>query len=232
MTFDWQAGVVVVAAIILTTQLGTFLAFKVPALHRMREINREQDALKKTKKRFRAGIKASMQVGLATNLIFFLLLVPFVVTLEAKPAWRYVTDVVLVLLTFDFFYYLVHRGLLHGVPYFKRIHALHHEVRKPTHVDAFYVHPLETFIGQAIFMGSVIGLGALVGPFHVGSVAAAYLLYVQLNLINHTYVDLPYFPFKTLNWITTKHAIHHLDMNKGNYATITMIYDYMFGTLE
>jgi sterol desaturase/sphingolipid hydroxylase (fatty acid hydroxylase superfamily) len=77
-----------------------------------------------------------------------------------------------------------------------------------------------------------VGLGVLVGPFHAGSVAAAYLIYVNVNLVNHTYVDLPYFPFKALDYITTKHAIHHIDMSKGNYSTITMMYDYAFGTLD
>ncbi len=122
--------------------------------------------------------------------------------------------------------------LLHGVPHFKRVHGLHHEARKPTHIGAFYVHPLETFIGQALFIGSAVGLGAVFGPIHVGSVVVADLIYVQIHTINHTYIDLPFLPFKSLDWITTRHAIHHIDMSKGNYATITMIYDYAFGTLD
>jgi sterol desaturase/sphingolipid hydroxylase (fatty acid hydroxylase superfamily) len=28
------------------------------------------------------------------------------------------------------------------------------------------------------------------------------------------------------------HAAHHVDMNRGNYATLTMLYDRLFGTLE
>ncbi len=232
MTYDWLAGLVLLALIVLMTRLGYFLAFKVPALERMRALNREQDALKMAKEQYRSVVRATSRVGLVTNVVFFLVLVPFVITLEARPVWRYLTDVVLILLVFDFFYYLAHRFLLHGVGYFKRVHAVHHQVHEPTYIDALYVHPLETFIGQSLFMGSAIALGALVGPFHAGSVVAAYLIYVQLNVINHTHVDLPYFPFKTLDYITTKHAIHHIDMSKGNYATITMMYDYAFGTLD
>jgi sterol desaturase/sphingolipid hydroxylase (fatty acid hydroxylase superfamily) len=232
MTYDWLAGLGLLAAVILTTRLGSFLAFKVPALQRMRAINREQDALKMADRRYRPMVKASIRVGLATNVVFFLILAPFVVTLEAVPVWRYLTDLVLILVVFDFFYYLTHRFLLHGVPYFMRVHAVHHQAHEPTRIDAFYVHPLETFMGQGLFIASAVGLGALLGPFHAGSVAAAYLIYVNLNLINHTYVDLPYFPFKALDYITTKHAIHHIDMSKGNYATLTMMYDYAFGTLD
>jgi sterol desaturase/sphingolipid hydroxylase (fatty acid hydroxylase superfamily) len=232
MTFDWLAGLVLLAAVILMARIGHFLAFKVPALERMRVINREQDALKMATTRYPPMVKASIRVGLATNLVFFLVLAPFVITLEAKPVWRYLTDVVLILLVFDFSYYLTHRFLLHGVGYLKRVHAVHHQAHDPTKIDAYYVHPLETFMGQALFIASATGLGALVGPLHAGSVAAAYVIYVQLNVINHTHVDLPYFPFKTLDYITTKHAIHHIDMSKGNYATLTMMFDYAFGTLD
>ena len=232
MTYDWRAGLVLLAAVYLMVRLGYFLVFKVHALQRMRDINREQDALKMADERYPPMVTASIRVGLVTNLVFFLVLAPFVITLEAKPVWRYLTDVVLILLVFDFLYYLTHRFLLHGVAYFIRVHSVHHQARKPTHIDAYYVHPLETFMGQALLIASAVGLGALIGPFHVGSVAAAYVIYVQLNVINHTYVDLPYFPFKALDYITTKHAIHHINMSKGNYATITMMYDYAFGTLD
>jgi sterol desaturase/sphingolipid hydroxylase (fatty acid hydroxylase superfamily) len=35
-----------------------------------------------------------------------------------------------------------------------------------------------------------------------------------------------------VDYITSIHAAHHVDMNQGNYATLTMIYDWLFGTLE
>ena len=60
----------------------------------------------------------------------------------------------------------------------------------------------------------------------------ATLVFTQLNTINHTFVHLPEFPFKTLDKITSLHAAHHVDMNHGNFATLTMLYDWLFGTLE
>ncbi len=71
--------------------------------------------------------------------------------------------------------------------------------RKPTHIDGFYVHPLETFIGIALFMGSAVLMGLVLGTFHVATMIIAYLAFIQVNTINHTYVNLPYFPFKTLS---------------------------------
>jgi sterol desaturase/sphingolipid hydroxylase (fatty acid hydroxylase superfamily) len=62
--------------------------------------------------------------------------------------------------------------------------------------------------------------------------AVATLLFTQLNILNHTFVHLPDFPFRTISKITWIHAAHHVNMNKGNYATLTMLYDWMFGTLE
>jgi sterol desaturase/sphingolipid hydroxylase (fatty acid hydroxylase superfamily) len=58
------------------------------------------------------------------------------------------------------------------------------------------------------------------------------LIFTQINTLNHTYVNLPRFPFKTVDWITSIHAAHHVNMNCGNFATLTMLYDWLFGTLE
>ena len=45
-------------------------------------------------------------------------------------------------------------------------------------------------------------------------------------------MNLPYFPWKTLHYVTSVHEAHHVDMNQGNFATLTMLYDWMFGTYE
>ncbi|MHA7839498.1 MAG: sterol desaturase family protein, partial [bacterium] len=70
------------------------------------------------------------------------------------------------------------------------------------------------------------------GPLNAFSVAIATLIFTQVNTINHTYVNLPYFPFKTIDYVTGVHAAHHIDMNHGNFATLTMLYDWLFGTYE
>ena len=143
-----------------------------------------------------------------------------------------VVNVVLVLLVFDFFYYLTHRFVFHGKLLF-RVHALHHKALTPTYIDAHYVHPLETFIGLVLFLGSIPLVALLIGsPLNAVSVAVATLVFTQVNTLNHTYVNLPRFPFKTVDRITSLHAAHHVDMQQGNYATLTMLYDWAFGTLE
>ena len=142
------------------------------------------------------------------------------------------SGIVVVLMVFDFFYYLTHRFVFHG-KLLNKVHALHHQARTPTYIDALYVHPLETSIGLVLFLGSIPLVAAVTGsPLNAFSMAIATLIFTQLNTINHTFVDLPYFPFKTIDRITSVHAAHHVNMSCGNYATLTMLYDWLFGTLE
>ena len=232
MTYDWMAALAFVGTLALLMVMGRLLVFGIPPLARMRDLNREADAIKLGRKRFRDAVKASNRTGLFTNLVFFATILPLSVTLDSRPIWRHLLDVVAVLLVFDFFYYLTHRFLFHGKA-LRKIHGLHHRAHTPTYVDALYVHPLETFIGLFLFLGSIPLVAALGGgPLHAGSMAIATLIFTQLNIINHTYVNLPFFPFKTLDYITSIHAAHHVNMDQGNFATLTMLYDWLFGTLE
>ena len=232
MSYDWLAALLFVGALIALTAGGRFLVFQIPALQRMRELNRETDRGKLSRKPFREAVRRSNRAGLIVNLVFFAAVLPWCVNLEPRPLWRHVVDVAAVLLVFDFFYYLTHRFLFHG-RLLRTVHALHHRAHHPTYIDALYVHPLETSIGLVLFLGS-IPLIAVVsgGALNAFSMAVATLLFTQLNSINHTFVNLPYFPFKPLDHITSIHAAHHVDMNQGNYATLTTFYDWLFGTLE
>ncbi len=232
MSYDWLAALAFIATLVLLTTVGQWVVFRIPALARMRELNREADRVKLSRPRFREAVKRNNRSGLLTNLVFYVVVLPFCVSLEPRPLWRNLVDIVLVLMVFDFFYYLTHRFLFHGKA-LRKVHALHHQARTPTYVDALYVHPLETFIGLALFLGTIPLIAALGGgPLNAFAMAVATLIFTQLNTINHTYVNLPYFPFKTVDAITSLHAAHHVDMNHGNYATLTMLYDWLFGTLE
>jgi sterol desaturase/sphingolipid hydroxylase (fatty acid hydroxylase superfamily) len=232
MTYDWQAALTFLATLVGLTLVGRRLAFLVPALQRMRDLNREADARKMSRKRFRDWVRVNQRAGLAANVVFYLGVLPFSVSLAPRPLWRHVVDIAVVLLVFDLFYYATHRFLFHGRP-LRKIHALHHQARTPTHVDAFYVHPVETVIGLALFLFSIPLVAAVAGaPLSAYSMAVATLVFTQVNTLNHTFVHLPYFPWRTLDTLTSLHAAHHVDMNRGNFATLTMLYDWLFGTLE
>ena len=232
MTYDWLAAGVYFVTLAALTTAGKAIAFRIPEIARMRDLNDAADKVKLARPRFKEAVRVNSRAGLVTNLVVLVTVLPFCLDLEARPLWRHGVDIVVVLMVFDLFYYLTHRFLFHGRP-LRRIHALHHQARTPTYVDALYVHPLETTIGLLLFLGSIPLVAALAGaPLHAVSMAIATLVFTQVNTINHTFVDLPHFPFRTVDTITSLHAAHHVDMDRGNYATLTMLYDWLFGTLE
>ena len=232
MSYDWLAALVTIGALAALTAVGRFLAFKVPALQQMRELNQEADAPKMAGERFREAVKENSRAGLVTNLVFYFTILPFCVSFASRPLWQHLAEIVAILMIYDLMYYVTHRFVFHGRP-MRKAHALHHQVREPTYIDALYVHPLETFIGLSLYLLSIPIVALVVGaPLNAFSVAVATLIFTQVNTINHTYVNLPYFPFKTLDYVTGVHAAHHVDMNQGNFATLTMVFDWLFGTYE
>ncbi len=232
MLYDWKATLAFVLLTVVLSRVGRYLVFKVPALNETRRKNQEVDRVKRAQEKYPPVIKAGTRVGMYTNGFFFLAVAPFCVTLSPQPLWNILLDVAAILMLYDFLYYLTHRFVFHGQGYMRRVHALHHQARSPTHIDAYYVHPLETFIGIFVFLASLTVLAAVMGSFHAITMTLSFMVFTQLNVINHCHIDLPYFPFKTLSWISAKHAVHHQSMHSGNYATITLLYDKVFGTLR
>jgi len=230
--YNWLGALIALVGSVVLIKVSKFFIFKVAALDKMRGINREKDKVKWKKPKYPPMVKATQKVGLVSNIVFFLLILPFCVTLEVQPVWKIFRDIFVILMFYDFFYYLAHRFWFHGQGRMRQIHAVHHQARNPTYLDAHYVHPLETFIGLALYLVSIAVLAPVLGPYNVVTIILTFVIYTQINIINHTFVDLDYFPFKTLTWITRKHHVHHENMHKGNYATITLFYDRIFGTLE
>ncbi len=230
--YNWQAALVTLIGVIVLTKIAKYLAFKVPDLAEMRRVNLERDKPKYAQPKYPPVVKGSQRVGLYCNLAFFVVLAPYCINLQPTPWYKVLLDLFIVLMVYDFFYYLSHRFWFHGNGWMRKIHAVHHQARSPTYIDALYVHPFETFIGLSLFIGTVFILGLVTGGFHAITAILAYVIFTQLNTINHTFVDLPKFPFRTLSWITAKHHKHHENMHMGNYATITLFYDKLFGTFE
>lgn len=232
MTYDWIAALVFVGSLVAMMKFFHWAVFQIPALEEQRRLNHEQDARKLEDPEFKGWCEASRKTGTYMNLAFYAVVLPWCVDLDARPFWRHVVDVAAILLVFDFMYYWTHRSLFHGKALLK-VHSLHHRARKPTFIDAYYVHPLETAIGLGLFLFSIPIVAWLGGaPVHAFSAAIATLVFTEHNTINHVYTNLPYQPYKWLNYVTGVHAAHHVNMKQGNYATLTMLYDWVFGTYE
>ncbi|HEY9034180.1 MAG TPA: sterol desaturase family protein [Pseudomonadales bacterium] len=231
--YNWQASLAVLVGVVASIAIGRAVLLRIPAFADAYAHNKAENRNKyKTKRRYPERIKSSHQVALATNLFFVIAVLPFITTFAAHPVWKVLLDIVAILMVYDFFYYLTHRFLFHGKGYFRQVHAVHHQARNPTSLDALLLHPWEAFIGIALFIAVSAGLSLLTGPFHVVTMIITIVIYSQINSFNHVHMELDRFPYKTLNWIAHKHSIHHIDMHKGNYATITLLFDKLFGTLD
>ena len=154
MTYHWLAALTYVAVLTGLTIVGKKLVFRIPEMEEMRVANREADKVKMEREGFRAGMKASQDIGLYTNLAFYVAILPFTVSFTPRPLWQHLLEIFAILAIFDFMYYWTHRSLFHG-QLMRKIHSLHHQARKPTWADSLYVHPLETFIGLMLFLMSI-----------------------------------------------------------------------------
>ncbi len=235
-TYDWMAGLLTLVLVIAVVAIGQMIVFRIPAIARTRELNNAQnkDKWRNKAKKYHHRVKSSQKIGLVVNLIFYIGIMPFLVTLESQPLYQIVLDVFLLMMIYDFFYYLMHRFLFHGQGYFRKVHAVHHQARsRVSSLDSHLLHPTEIVMGIALFYAVTVSMALFSGhPYHVATIVLANVIYTQLNQINHCRIDLHTFPWKTLNWIAIRHDAHHLDMHKGNFATITLFYDWLFGTLE
>lgn len=236
LIYDWQAALVSIGAIIGIVVVCKFLLLKIPAFKHTAAVNRSEHKRKwrDLAKKYHHRVKVSQKIGLITNLVFFILIMPLIVTLEPRDAGGILLDALLVLMVYDFFYYITHRFLFHGQGWWRRVHAVHHQARsRISSIDALLLHPAETVTGLALFYLTTVSIMLVTGePFHAATIIITYVTFTQLNQFNHCRVDLPSFPFKTLNRIAILHDAHHIDMHRGNYATLTPLYDWMFRTLE
>ncbi len=144
------------------------------------------------------------------------------------PAWRFLLELLTVILIYDFGYYFMHRYPFHEWNLLRGVHSVHHAARNPRVFDSLLLHPLETLMGLGLFFGSM----ALVGGVHIYALGVLLTAYTAFNVLNHAGVDVPRFPLKTMGVLAAKHDRHHHSMLSGNYASITPLPDILFGTVE
>lgn len=131
-----------------------------------------------------------------------------------------------ILALYDLGYYLLHRFVFHEWSVGRRIHAVHHTVRTPYAKDSLYIHPIETAGG----VGTLLLCTAILGPVGETSFELAFLIYSLLNVFIHSAIDLRFFPFRSLTALVRNHNVHHQSMKSGYYASITPLWDVVFGT--
>jgi len=137
-------------------------------------------------------------------------------------------EIVATLLLYDFLYYFMHRYLFHEWKLLRAVHVVHHTNKYPTAFESLYVHPLENAMGLGLLMFCL----AAVGPVSVPAFAVIFFLYSFLNLVIHSGLDFARPGLRAVGFMARKHARHHSSMRAGNYASITPLPDWLFGTHE
>lgn len=207
-----------------------------PTMREIDRVNRVEFARKMEKPSYAENQASNRKWGLFFYAVIFLGVLPFCLTLDPQPWWRFARDVVLILFVYDFFYYLAHRFLFHDEGFFGGpllwVHAVHHRQHNPCRGDSSFIHPLEVAIGLGLYVGTVAALSLVLGPFHVATVVVTWVAFSQINLHNHDLWEIDRFPFRYLSLVAKMHHNHHARFTGGNFATISLLYDWMFGTLD
>jgi sterol desaturase/sphingolipid hydroxylase (fatty acid hydroxylase superfamily) len=207
-----------------------------PVIARERLINKETFAKKMQRAHYAANQKVNSRWIMSHLLVIFFGIIPFVVTLDGQPWWSYLVDIFVLLMVYDFFYYLTHRFLYHDSAFLggplKSIHAVHHQQVNPCRNDATYIHPIEAALGLYLFVVCIAVLSAFMGKFHLVSVIFAWAIYGEINLQNHTRWTVDRFPFKYLNYMSKMHHYHHAKFTGGNFALVSLFYDWLFGSYD
>lgn len=183
------------------------------------------------KKKLNSALNSLVSTGLVFGLVA--LSSPWVIDADKPPsALAIVTESVMILLIYDLGYYLLHRFVLHEWKPGRRIHAVHHMIRTPYARDSLWIHPVETALGIALLMASTLLTTQIVGPVSPWSFGVCFFVYSILNIHIHAAFDLDFFPFRTLTVLSRNHDAHHRSMKGGYYASITPLWDHVFGTAD
>jgi sterol desaturase/sphingolipid hydroxylase (fatty acid hydroxylase superfamily) len=234
--YHWQLSLLTLVGVFALSIMGKQLVLLVPSFREEHRRNVETFRVKMQKPHYAANQKWNRKWGGIFMVVIFGLIMPFCLTAEAQPWWRIGLDMVVILMFYDFFYYLTHRFLFHdggllGGP-LMWMHAVHHRQHNPCRADSSYIHPLEIAIGLGLYVASIVVLSLLMGRFHVATIVVTWIAFSQINLHNHDLWKTDRFPFRYLNTMSAMHHYHHAKFTGGNYATISLLYDWMFGTLD
>lgn len=177
-----------------------------------------------------AAINSTLSMSMVYAFLYFAGPRLFIAT-GRSPLWS-LAEGIAVLLVYDFFYYLVHRYPFHEWGILRRVHSVHHIARNPTAVDSLYMHPAENAIGLGLLLVVFASLAPLFGGMSVYTFGWVFFVYSLINVVVHAGIDFRGLLFAPFRSFATRHNKHHVNMNGRNYASVTPIWDLVFGTEE
>lgn len=234
--YHWQLSLYALVPIMLIPFIGKHLLRLIPTIREAQTLNKETFEKKMARPFYAANQMRNRKWGITYLVVIFAGIVPFCLTLESQPWWKMLLDMFVILMVYDFVYYLTHRFLFHdggflGGP-LMWVHAVHHQQNNPCRQDSSYIHPLEVALGLGLYVGTIFGLSFVMGNFHVVTLIVTWIAFSEINLHNHDLWKSDRFPFKYLKFAADMHHVHHAKFTGGNFATISLLYDWMFGTYD
>jgi Delta7-sterol 5-desaturase len=152
------------------------------------------------------------------------------VDLTPPSLGRIVLEVVLVVLSFEAYFYVVHR-LLHTRTLFRSIHSVHHRSKTPTVLSALSLHPVE-----ALLIAGFLPAAMIATELHFASIAISSLFLSASIALAHCGYEL--FPRRfgripVLGWYVTPlvHDAHHSRVDV-NYGATLNVFDRLLGTFR
>jgi len=234
--YRWDLSLYTFIGIVALSIVGAKLVRLVPALRAADDLNVDTYKEKLQKPRYAQNQAWNRKWGLFFTAVIFIGIMPFCLTATPEPWWRMLFDMFVILMVYDFFYYLTHRFIFHDAGFLGGplvwMHAVHHRQHNPCRRDSSYIHPLEVALGLGLYVATIALLPLVMGKFHVVTIVITWIAFQQINLHNHDLWTEDKFPFKYLNYAAKMHHYHHAKFTGGNFATITLLYDWMFGTLD
>lgn len=142
--------------------------------------------------------------------------------------WPWWLQLLLMFVVADFIQWNTHR-LLHRVPWFWRVHKVHHSVKEMGFAAHLRYHWVETIIYKSILY---IPLGMI--GFGIDDFFFVHILALLIGHLNHSNLDLSYGPFKYVLNNPRMHIWHHaqeLPRPYGvNFGISLSLWDYLFRT--
>lgn len=146
----------------------------------------------------------------------------FRAAVAAQPWWLQALEVVVLS---DFTIYWGHR-LQHSVPFLWRFHSIHHSAEHLDWLAAHREHPMDT-----VYTMGLINLPPFVLGFPLETLAGFIAFRGLWAIYIHSNVRLPLGPLRVLIGAPELHHWHHdKARDAGNYANISPLMDWIFGT--
>jgi sterol desaturase/sphingolipid hydroxylase (fatty acid hydroxylase superfamily) len=149
-----------------------------------------------------------------------------VALVTARDRWLAWTTAIFVgVFMWTFFEYLLHRYVLHHVPWVREQHDAHHKEQK-----ALIGTPTYLTLGLmlvTVALPSILIAGPAIGSGFTAGIVLGYLWYVVVHYGLHNWNIKP----KTyLFRLKRRHALHHHFDDLGNFGVTSGFWDYVFGT--